>query len=51
MPSYGQDAQHILQAIVQMARERDGEIAIQDGFDLYKELVEIRRVHTEVLPE
>ncbi len=34
-----------------VAQEKDDEVPIQDGFDLYKELVEIRRIHGDALPE
>ena len=50
MPAYANDARDLVARIMSLAQERGEETAIQDGFDLYKELVEIRRVHTEALP-
>lgn len=50
-PSFEEDANAIIQAIMQTAQERETEIDIQDGFDLYKEMVEIRRIHEESLPD
>jgi hypothetical protein len=50
-PSFEEDANAIIQAIMQTAQENQMEIDIQDGFDLYKEMVAIRRIHEEVLPD
>ena len=36
--------------ILQVAHEKDEEVPVEDGFTLYAELVEIRRVHNEALP-
>lgn len=49
-PSFEQDANAIIQTIMQEAHRRGTEIDIEDGFELYKELVEIRRIHQESLP-
>lgn len=51
LPLYAQDAKGILERITSIAREEGKEIPIEDGFVLYGELVEIRRIHTEVLPK
>jgi len=51
LPSYAADARDLVERIINMASDRGVEIPIQDGFDLYNELVEIRKVHLEVLPE
>jgi len=51
LPSYAADARDMVERIINMASEHGVEIAIEDGFHLYSELVEIRKVHTEVLPE
>ena len=45
LPSYGEDARDIIGRILQGAAERQQEVPIQDGFDLYKELSEVRRIH------
>ena len=50
LPSYGEDTRHIVQRILQVAHDRNEEVAIQDGFELYRELSEIRRIHTDALP-
>lgn len=50
-PSYAGDARELCARIMQYAEDMGHEIDIQDGFDLYGELVEIRKVHAEVLPE
>ncbi|KAI9825638.1 MAG: hypothetical protein M1832_000982 [Thelocarpon impressellum] len=50
LPAYGDDARDIVQRIMQVAEARDEPVDIQDGFTLYKELVEIRRVQMDALP-
>lgn len=51
LPSFEQDAGAIIEAITGKAGETGDETAIQDGFELYRELVEIRRIHQESLPD
>lgn len=50
-PSFEEDANAIIQVILQGAQETGADIDIEDGFELYKELVEIRRIHVESLPD
>ncbi|TKA76700.1 hypothetical protein B0A49_04137 [Cryomyces minteri] len=50
-PAYAADARDLVSRITNVAQGRDEEIPIQDGFDLYKELVETRRVHGDALPD
>lgn len=50
LPAYEGDAGQLIERIIVVARSHDEEIDIAEGFDLYKELVEIRRVHMEALP-
>lgn len=50
-PSFEKDAGAVIEAILASANESGEELAIQDGFELYKELVEIRRIHLESLPQ
>ncbi|OAA61188.1 c2 domain containing protein [Niveomyces insectorum RCEF 264] len=49
-PSFEQDAQAIIERVIEAAKGRGLEVNMQDGFDLYKELVDIRRLHVESLP-
>ncbi|KAI1810098.1 hypothetical protein GGS20DRAFT_226855 [Poronia punctata] len=49
-PSFEDDAHDLVKRIVQVARDRGDELPLQDGFDLYKDLVEIRRIHRSSLP-
>lgn len=51
LPRYVEDARDIVKRILEFAKERGEEIPIEDGFELYRELVEIRRIHAEALPE
>ena len=51
-PNFASDARDQLALILkQSSQEPDNEIPIQDGFDMYKEMVEVRRVYTDVLPD
>lgn len=49
-PTFETDAGEIITRILQVARDNNTEVDLQDGFDLYKELVEIRRIHRDALP-
>lgn len=49
-PSFEHDAHDLIQRILEVAHTNNSEVDLQDGFDLYKELVEIRRIHQEALP-
>ncbi|KAI1097652.1 hypothetical protein F4804DRAFT_156321 [Jackrogersella minutella] len=49
-PNFEDDAHDLIKRIVQVAQDRGEELPLQDGFDLYKELVEIRRIHRSSLP-
>ena len=51
LPLYAEDGRDVVKRILQLAQEKGQEIPIEDGFQLYGELVDIRRVHGEVLPE
>ena len=49
-PNFENDAHDLVLRIVQVASDRGEELDVQDGFDLYKELVEIRSIHQSSLP-
>jgi hypothetical protein len=51
LPAFEEDSKDMISRILLVAESKDVEIGIQDGFDLYKELVEIRRIHVEALPK
>ncbi len=51
LPLYAEDARDIVAQILQLAQEKGEEVPVEDGFQLYGELVEIRRIHGEVLPK
>jgi hypothetical protein len=50
-PSFENDAGDLIQRILHVAHSNNSEVDLQDGFDLYRELVEIRRIHHEALPD
>ncbi|KAJ4403361.1 hypothetical protein N0V91_006592 [Didymella pomorum] len=49
-PAYATDARDIVARIMDVAHSKGEDIPVQDGFDLYKEMVEIRRIHSDALP-
>lgn len=49
-PSFENDAGDLIRRILHVAQTRNSEVDLQDGFDLYRELVEIRRIHHAALP-
>jgi len=51
LPSFADDARELVSRIMQLAKEREKEVPVQDGFELYRELVEIRKVHAQAMPE
>lgn len=50
-PSFENDARDLIQRILHVAQAKNSEVDLQDGFDLYRELVEIRRIHHAALPD
>jgi hypothetical protein len=50
-PSFESDAGDLIQRILHVAQTKNSEVDLQDGFDLYRELVEIRRIHQSALPD
>ncbi|KAL8670172.1 MAG: hypothetical protein Q9168_005269 [Polycauliona sp. 1 TL-2023] len=50
LPLYAEDARDIVTRILDLAQASGDEVPIEDGFQLYGEMVDIRRVHGEVLP-
>ncbi|KAH7344281.1 hypothetical protein BKA66DRAFT_448217 [Pyrenochaeta sp. MPI-SDFR-AT-0127] len=49
-PAYAAHARDLVARIMDVAHSKNEDVPIQDGFDLYKELVEIRRIHSDALP-
>ncbi|TLD26413.1 hypothetical protein PspLS_04838 [Pyricularia sp. CBS 133598] len=49
-PTFEEDAKAIVERILAVHNERKEEVHVQDGFDLYKEMVEIRKIHVQALP-
>lgn len=50
-PSFENDAGAIINTVMTNAQQNNIEITIEDGFELYKEMVEIRRIHQDSLPD
>ncbi|TQS36206.1 hypothetical protein Golomagni_03349 [Golovinomyces magnicellulatus] len=50
-PSFENDAGDLIQRIMHVAKEKNTEVDLEDGFALYKELVEIRQIHRTALPD
>lgn len=51
LPLFAEDARDIVSRVMQLAKVKGEEVPIEDGFDLYRELVEIRSIHAQALPE
>ena len=51
LPLYAEDARDLVKRILELAQEKNEEVPVEDGFQLYGELVEIRRIHSECLPK
>lgn len=51
LPLYAEDARDIVKRILDLAKDRNEEVPVEDGFQLYGELVDIRRIHSECLPK
>ena len=50
LPAYAEDSKAMVEQIMQIAQSKGQDVPVQDGFDLYGELSEFRRVHTDSLP-
>lgn len=50
-PKFAIEARNIILDIMQAYKEKSQEVEIEDGFDLYKELAEIRRIYNEAHPK
>ncbi|KZF22099.1 hypothetical protein L228DRAFT_230431 [Xylona heveae TC161] len=51
LPSYGEDARDMITRILDIVRSTGEEVSVEDGFELYKEMVEIRRIHRDAIPD
>jgi hypothetical protein len=49
-PLFEEDSKDMISRILLTSESKGVEVGIQDGFDLYKDLVEVRRMHGEALP-
>ena len=49
-PTFAEDSQKLIKAIFKVAEEKGEELDMQDAFDMYKKLVEVRDVYDQVLP-
>ncbi len=50
LPAFAEDSKAMVEQILNTSQRNGFDIPIQDGFDLYKELSEFRRVHADALP-
>ncbi|KAB8446225.1 hypothetical protein FH972_025207 [Carpinus fangiana] len=51
LPTYAKDARDLTAHILEESAKTGEELPVQDGFDLYKELVQVRQIHAQALPE
>lgn len=50
-PSFEEDAKALIETIIVAAKEAGLEVNVLDGFELYKELKELRQIHVQYLPD
>lgn len=50
-PSFEEDAKALVESVMVAAKEAGQDVNVLDGFELYKELVEIRQIHVQYLPD
>lgn len=50
-PQFAIEAKQVVEHIIQTYRDEGTEMSIEDGFELYKELSEIRRIYLDVNPK
>jgi hypothetical protein len=51
LPAFAEDSKAMVEQITNEFKKRDLDVPIQDGFDLYKDLSDFRRVHVDALPQ
>ena len=51
LPLFTEDAREMVSRILEITKSRGEEISVEEGFELYKELVQIRQKHDDALPE
>jgi hypothetical protein len=50
LPAFAKDAKSLVSIIMSTSKQKDLDIPVEDGFQLYKELVDIRKVYNDALP-
>lgn len=50
LPAFASDARDIVKQVLHIAKVQEEEVPVDDGLSLYKELVEIRNLHLDALP-
>ena len=51
LPLFAEDSREIVAQILETVKARGEEVPMEDGFELYKELVGIRQIHSDALPK
>lgn len=51
LPAFAKDARELTAHILEESAKSGEELPVQDGFDLYRELVQVRQVHAQALPK
>jgi hypothetical protein len=49
-PVFEEDAREIISRVLAVAKDRNEPVNLEDGFELYKELVRVRAIHRQKLP-
>lgn len=48
-PAFAQDAEDIIKGIFRASQEQGEELHMQDAFDMYQSLIEVRDIYTQVI--
>lgn len=51
LPAYASDAREQITTIMDHAEAQQVELPLEDGFELYREMTQIREIHNDVLPD
>ncbi|KAK5079791.1 hypothetical protein LTR70_008981 [Exophiala xenobiotica] len=50
LPAFAEDSRAMIDSVVETSKAKEQDVPMEDGFELYKELANFRRVYTDALP-
>lgn len=51
LPAFAEDSKALVESVISKTKDQELDVPIQDGFDLYRDLAEFRRVHSDAVPQ